>query len=229
MFSAFLISVSQTQPPILVIAQLNMVTLALLLCIVQIVAVAAFVSPTKLSFVSIVSKGIGGSSTWEINASASSSSSDNVDPNFLNSEVELDQFEKDLLAAFGNEDQDDAVTNAAFAAFARDLQNVDEIDEWGKWNEDIADDEFLISEQEAFELYTETMEDMALSDAVDVELELLQVPDEEKQLVEDMIATANRAIESIWGEQGMSNPVRKYFDNVKKAQQDGGKCEDETM
>jgi hypothetical protein len=204
----------------------NMVTLALLLYIVQLVPVAAFVSPTKLSLVSIVSKkGIGDSLTWEKTASSSSSSSSS----YNNNEVELDQFEKDLLEAFGNEDQDDAVTNAAFAAFARDLQNVDEIDEWGKWNEDTSDDEFLISEQEAFELYTETMEDMALSDTGELEPELGQVPDDEKQLVEDMVAAANRAVESIWGEQEMNNPVREYFDNVKKARQDGGKRDDETV
>jgi hypothetical protein len=189
----------------------------LFLCILQ--SAAAFLSPSKLSFVSISKTGIGASND---------NASDNDLP-LLTSEVELDQFEKDLLAAFGDEDQDEAVTNAAFAAFARDLQNVDEIDEWGKWNEDITDDEFLISEQEAFELYTETMEDMALSNSGEVELDLLQVPDEEKQLVEDMIATANRAIESIWGEQGISNPVREYFNNVKKARQEGGECENETV
>jgi hypothetical protein len=194
----------------------NMATLTLLLCILQ--SAAAFVSPAKVSFISISRSDVG---------SSNNDASDN-DP-LLTSEVELDQFEKDLLAAFGDEDQDEAVTNAAFAAFARDLQNVDEIDEWGKWNDDITDDEFLISEQEAFELYTETMEDMAFSNTGEVELDLLQIPDEEKQLVEDMIATANRAIESIWGEQGMSNPVREYFNNVKKARQDGGECENDTV
>lgn len=136
------------------------------------------------------------------------------------SDGDIDQFEKDLLAAFGNEDQDDAVTNAAFSAFARDLQNVDEIDEWGKWNDDTTDDDFLISEQEAFELYTETMDDMT-SGGSDDDVDNHDVPVDEKQLVADVVASANRAIESIWGEQGITNPVRDYFNDVKKAAQEG--------
>jgi hypothetical protein len=149
----------------------------------------------------------------------------------LDSPDELSQFEKDLLEAFGTEDQDDALTNAAFSAFARDLQNVDEIDEWGAWNADNSDDDFLISEEEAFELYTETMNDMisptsAEEGVVDLEQFSVEVPDDEKQLVEDMVASANKAIESIWGEQGMTNPVRDYFKGVKDAQEGGDSEED---
>ena len=144
---------------------------------------------------------------------------------------ELDQFEKDLLVAFGTEDQDDAVTNAAYSAFARDLQNVDEIDEWGKWSDDTSDDDFLISEIEAFELYTETMGDMTSSSTggIDQSLFNVEVPEGEKQLVEDMIASANKAIESIWGEQGMTNPVRDYFNDVKKAGQDVSEDDGESV
>jgi hypothetical protein len=143
---------------------------------------------------------------------------------------ELGQFEKDLLAAFGNEDQDDAVTNAAYAAFARDLQNVDEIDEWGKWSDDVSEDDFLISEQVAFELYTETIGDMTSLSIGEMGSDLfnVEVPEDERQLVEDMIASANRAIETIWGEQGMSNPVRDYFNDVKKAGQDLNEVESES-
>lgn len=160
------------------------------------------------------------------------SSDQTPDEPLLNSGAdELGQFEKDLLAAFGTDDQDDAVTNAAYSAFARDLQNVDEIDEWGKWIDDTSDDDFLISEQEAFELYTETMGDMTSSSSGEMDQNSydVDVPEDEKQLVEDMIASANRAIESIWGEQGMTNPVRDYFNDVKKAGQDVSEADSESV
>lgn len=152
----------------------------------------------------------------------------------MNNPDEVSQFEKDLLDAFGTEDQDDALTNAAFSAFARDLQNVDEIDDWGEWNADTSDDDFLISEEEAFELYTETMNDMAMAKEgkegeVDLDQFSADVPDDEKQLVEDMVASANKAIESIWGEEGMTNPVKAYFKGVEEAKEgeDAGSTEED--
>ena len=147
----------------------------------------------------------------------------NFGPNNSDDDNQLDQFDKDLLAAFGNDDRDEAVINAAYSAFARDLQNIDEIDDWGKWKDDISEDEYLISAEEAFDLYTETMGDMTLASSGDIDLGefTVNVPENEKQLVEDVVASAMRAIETIWVEQkGGANPVQDYFENVKKAGQD---------
>jgi hypothetical protein len=115
---------------------------------------------------------------------------------------ELDQFERDLLEAFGEDDRDEAAVNAAYAAFARDLQNVGEIDEWGKWKEDIQEDDVFITEQEAVQFYSEIMDDMTKIQHFDTQIDTQGgIPDDEKQLVDDVIAAANRAMESIWKDQ----------------------------
>jgi hypothetical protein len=118
-----------------------------------------------------------------------------------NDDGALDPFERDLIAAFGENDRDEAVINAAYAAFSRDLQNVGEIDEWGKWNEDIQEGDFFISEQEASQFYSETMDDLTKI-GHDLEDFQVDVPDDEKQMVDEVIAAANRAMESIWNSQG---------------------------
>jgi hypothetical protein len=119
-----------------------------------------------------------------------------------NDDEELDQFDRDLLAAFGEDDKDEAVINAAYAALARDLQNVGEIDDWGKWKEDIQEGDFFITEQEAVQFYSETLEDMAPTAQLNSQIDFqVDIPDNEKQLVDDVIAAANRAMESVWKDQ----------------------------
>ena len=126
----------------------------------------------------------------------------------LDREEELSQFDKDLIEAFGKEEhQDDAITNAAFAAFARELRNVDD------WDDDSTDD-FLISETEAFTLYTETINDLNANNQVDLDDMEFQVPDDEKKFVDDVIASATRTIQEMWGEEGIVNLVREYLQQV---------------
>lgn len=99
---------------------------------------------------------------------------------------ELSAFEKDLLEAFGtNENRDDALTNAAYTAFARDLRNV------GDWDDDTSDNDFLVDEVEAFEIYTETYNDMG--GETNFESVRTDVSDEERKLIDEIVASTKIA------------------------------------
>eukprot|EP00547_Thalassionema_nitzschioides_P000241 CAMPEP_0194215426 /NCGR_PEP_ID=MMETSP0156-20130528/17217_1 /TAXON_ID=33649 /ORGANISM="Thalassionema nitzschioides, Strain L26-B" /LENGTH=136 /DNA_ID=CAMNT_0038943935 /DNA_START=293 /DNA_END=703 /DNA_ORIENTATION=+ len=96
--------------------------------------------------------------------------------------AELSTFEKDILETFGGgENRDDALTNAAYTKFARDLKNV------GDWDDDTSEDDFLVNEVEAFEIYTETYNGM--QEEVDFESFTADVSDEERKLIDDIVAS----------------------------------------
>ena len=113
-------------------------------------------------------------------------------------DAELSQFEKDLLEAFGKEDEGEAFDEAALSAFSVDLRQIED------WDDAEAE---LVSPDEAFELYQETMSDMESKKTekknVDLSKYEVDVPEDERQYVEDMIAKTNKVIEDIWGPSGL--------------------------